>query len=304
MVKKSLYGIFGIVLLVLFFSIIKNDSLAQAKNTEIIKNIQYAVRANTDKNLTSLDIYAPKNANNSPVMIMIHGGGWQIGDKLNPGLNDNKIPFFNNNGIIYVSINYRLSPVIQHPEHIKDVAEAVSWVYDNIGKYGGDKNKLFVMGHSAGAHLAALVATDERRLKQHNKDLSIIKGVILLDGAGYDIPQQTNSQIRFGGLNAIGGILNEMYLNAFTENEEIQKDASPYYHISKGKNIPPFLIFTAGGRIASVNQSKKMVDALQKAGVKAQTFDDRDKSHRTINVNFGLANEMITQRSKVFLDGI
>ncbi len=276
----------------------KHRTLAQNSKVETTKNVQYAVRAGSDPNLTSLDIYAPKALKNAPVMIMIHGGGWQIGDKSGRGLNENKIPFFAENGFIYVSINYRLSPAVKHPAHIEDCAEAVAWVHDNIAKYGGDKNKIFVMGHSAGAHLAALVATDERRLQKFGKDLAVIKGVILLDGAGYEIPKQMS------GLELFGGILNRMYVNAFTLDGAVQKDASPYYHISPGKNIPPFLIFTAGGRIASVNQSKLMIDALQKAGVQAKTIDDPAKVHNTINSQFGLPDEMITKRSKEFLEAL
>ena len=247
-----------------------------------------------------LNVWTPKvdSPAKLPVMIWIHGGGWRNGDKANRGLNNNKVPFFSENGFIYISINYRLSPAIQHPAHIEDVAEAVAWVDDNIGKYGGDKNKIFVMGHSAGAHLAALVAADQSRLKKHKKDLSIIKGVILLDGAGYDIPAQMK------GLSFFGGLLGDMYENAFTKDEAVQKDASPYYHIAKGKNISPFLIFTAGGRIASVNQSKKMVEAMQKAGVQAETIDDANKTHGTINSQFGLLDEIITKKSKEFLDEI
>lgn len=119
-----------------------------------------------------------------------------------------------------------------------------------------------------------------------------------MDGAGYEIPRQMK------GLSFFGGILNTMYVNAFTLDESVQKDASPYYHITKGKNISPFLIFTAGGRMASVNQSKMMVDALQKAGVQAETIDDPAKAHNTINSQFGLPDEMITKKAKEFLEGI
>lgn len=298
--KTKIFGLIGLSLIsiLLIFSLAKNRSFAQSANVKTTTNIQYAVRENSSANLTSLDIYAPTNAKNAPVMIMIHGGGWRNGDKQNRGLNNNKVPFFSENGFIYVSINYRLSPAIQHPGHIEDVAEAVAWVHDNIGKYGGDKNKIFVMGHSAGAHLAALVATDERRLQKHKKDLSVVKGVILLDGAGYDIPMQMK------GVSFFGGLMKDMYENAFTLDEAVQKDASPYFHIAKGKNIPPFLIFTAGRRIASQNQSEKMVEAFTKIGVQAETINDPDKIHSTINTQFGVADEMITQKSKEFLVGI
>lgn len=288
----------GLIFLFCVFAKVKTRTFANSANVQTTKNIQYATRQNASANLTSLDIYAPQNAKNSPVMIMIHGGGWRNGDKSNRGLNDNKIPFFHENGFIYLSINYRLSPAVQHPAHIEDVAEAVAWVHNNIEKYGGDKNKIFVMGHSAGAHLAALVATDARRLQKHGKDLSIVKGAILLDGAGYDIPQQMSSN------NFFDGMLKDMYSNAFTDNVETQKDASPYFHIAKGKNIPPFLIFTAGIRLASANQSAKMVESLTKIGVKAETINDPTKTHGTINRQFGVADEMITQKSKAFLDGI
>lgn len=273
---------------------------AWKRSAEVVTtaDVAYAKRDGSPQNLTSLDIYAPKDAKSAPVMIMIHGGGWAIGDKSNRGLVNNKVPFFSQNGFIFVSINYRLSPAVKHPAHIEDVAEAVAWVHNNIGKYGGDRNKIFVMGHSAGAHLAALVATDERRLKVFQKDLSSIKGVILLDGAGYDIPPQMK------GLEIFGGLLDKWYKDAFTTDEAIQKDASPLYHVEKGKNIPPFLIFTAGGRLASVAQSKKLLDALKKAGVDAETIDEPDKNHGGINNDFGLPNEMITKKSKEFLDRI
>lgn len=273
-------------------------SNSNAQNTVKTMNVQYAVRENVAANLTSLDIYAPKNAKNSPVMIMIHGGGWRNGDKSNRGFIENKVPFFNENRYIAVSINYRLSPAIKHPAHIEDVAEAVAWIHKNINKYGGDKDKLFVMGHSAGAHLAALIAVDERRLKVHKLNLSAIKGVILLDGAGYDIPNQMK------GNEFFSGILGDMYENAFTNDEAVQKDASPLFQIKKGTKIPPFLIFTAGGRKASVGQSENLVKALTKVGVKAQAFDDSDKNHMTINKQFGLTDELTTKMSEEFLTAI
>lgn len=298
--KIKFFQMFAIALvfLLLVFAFAKFRSRAQRANADIKTNIIYATRTGSSQNLTSLDIAAPKNAANAPVMIMIHGGGWQNGDKNNRGVWFNKVPFFNQNGFVFVNINYRLSPAVQHPEHIRDVAAAVAWVYDNIAQYGGDKDKIFVMGHSAGAHLAALVATDERRLKEYGKDLSIIKGVILLDGAGYDIPTQMK------GVEMFAGILSSMYTGAFTSDESVQKDASPYYHIAKGKNIPPFLLFTAGRRIASQNQAEKMAKLLISSGSPAEVVNDPTKTHGTLNQDFGLPDEMITNKSKEFLDGI
>lgn len=296
--KTVIISIITVILLTFGFVFFKQAASAKLKTGEKNLNIPYAKREGSAQNLTALDIYAPDGAKNAPVMIMIHGGGWANGDKANRGVWMNKVPFFNQEGFIFVSINYRLSPEVKHPAHIEDVAESVVWVYDNIAKYGGDKNKIFVMGHSAGAHLAALVATDDRRLKKHGKDLSVIKGAILLDGAGYDIPNRMSTSIPFAG------ILERMYKDAFTEDEPVQKDASPYYHVAKGKKIPPFLIFTAGSRIASNLQSEKLAKALNDAGSKAEVINDPDKNHGGINTQFGLPDEMITKKSKGFLDGI
>lgn len=296
--KTLIIPIIAIISIAFALGSFKNAKAAKFNNIEENLNISYAKREGSPPNLTALDIYAPNGAKNAPVMIMIHGGGWANGDKSNRGVWMNKVPFFNQEGFIFVNINYRLSPQVKHPAHIEDVAESVAWVHNNIEKYGGDKKKIFVMGHSAGAHLAALIATDDRKLKAHKKDLSVIKGVILLDGAGYDVPEQ------MGNMGILMANLRTMYKDAFTDDPALQKDASPYYHISTGKNIPPFLIFTAGGRMASVYQSGKMVDALKKIGVKAETIDDPAKNHGEINRDFGLPNEIITKKSKEFLDGI
>lgn len=134
-------------------------------------------------NLQSLDIHTTnpaedgKSAKLTPVLIMIHGGGWRRGDKAGVGVTRHKAPHFVASGYVYVSINYRPSATPdgpKHPAHVQDCAKAIAWVHDNIAKYGGAPNRVFVMGHSAGAHLAALVSTDHRRLEAEDKKLSII----------------------------------------------------------------------------------------------------------------------------------
>jgi acetyl esterase/lipase len=126
------------------------------------KNIPYIVIAGVDPNLLSLDVYAPAKAKDLPVVLMIHGGGWANGDKANRDVGTNKARYFTAQGYVYVSINYRLSPAVQHPTHIEDVASAVSWVLENIATYGGDPARLTLMGHSAGAHLLLVSAPDWR----------------------------------------------------------------------------------------------------------------------------------------------
>jgi len=259
-------------------------------------DVVYAERPGTDSKFLSLDIYRPKKSPGKlPVIIMIHGGGWRIGDKSNLAVGLDKAKYFNRQGFVYVSINYRLTPEVQHPGHIIDVAEAVAWVHNHIKEHGGDPESLFVMGHSAGAHLAALVATDHRRLKKHDKALSIIDGVILLDGAGYDIP----AKLKIGN-----SIANSMYLSAFTKNEETQRDASPIHHVQANKSIPPFLIIPIERRADSNKMSDDLNNALLKANVKSSIHVAEGKTHGSVNNDIGREKDKPTAAIMQFLNTI
>ena len=182
--------------------------------------------------LQTFDVYLPDSPANAPVMIYIHGGGWAKGDKKAVGL---KPEFFNGKGWIFVSLNYRLLPEGKHPENVNDVALAIAKIHDEVAGHGGDPGKLFVMGHSAGAHLASLVATNPKPLAKAGKSVSLIKGVISLDTNGYDLPALVATGMR------------PFYENVFGSDPGVLKDASPQLHIGAGKGIPPFLICYSRG---------------------------------------------------------
>ena len=93
-------------------------------------------------------------------------------------------------GYVVVVPDYRVYPEVKFPDFLSDGAQAVRWAHDNAAKFGGDPARLFVMGHSAGAHLAALVCTDDRYLQAEGLSLSIVKGCVPVDTAAYDIPQR------------------------------------------------------------------------------------------------------------------
>ena len=109
-----------------------------------------------------LDLYTSATVPTKGVVVFVHGGYWDSGDK-------SEYPFVADSltaqGFITVIVNYRLVPEVTFPSYAEDVALAVDWVFGNIANYGGDPNKVFLMGHSAGAHVAALVAYDERYLE-------------------------------------------------------------------------------------------------------------------------------------------
>lgn len=251
-------------------------------------DIQYAKDKDTDPNLLSLDIYAPEDAKSCPVMVYVHGGGWSKGDKR---AIHHKAEFFVGEGYVFVSVNYRLVPKIQHPTNVQDVANALAWVHSNIEKYGGDPEWIFLMGHSAGAHLVALAGTDGRRLETAGKNLSILKGVIPLDTNGYDLTsflKETDAQV---------------YRKAFGTDPEVWKDASPAAHVAKGKGIPPFLIFVANNPDKG-ERSEEFAGLLKAAGVEAKVVYAPEHNHGSLNQTLGKPGEKTTQDIGEFLNSV
>ena len=257
---------------------------------QVHRDIAYAKPTGFNKRLTSLDVYALPQSSGQPIMIWIHGGGWQIGDKARV---QSKPQAFVDNGFVFVSVNYRLVPKVNYKEQAGDIANAIHWVHGNAKKFGGNAEQMYVMGHSAGAHLAALVATDEQYLKAQKLPLTAIKGVVLLDGAGYDITKQ---------MGALAGPRNrKLYTTVFGTDGETWKDASPIRHISKDKDIPPFLILYVADRRTSRIQSEGLAAALNGAGVTSKVIPAKDKTHATINREFGQSGDEPTKAVFQFL---
>ncbi len=222
-----------------------------------------------------LDVYKPDNGKPAPVVLWIHGGAWKFGDKSH--LNG-KAEWLTGEGWALVAMNYRFVPQVTWREQAADVAEAVKWIQTSGAKHGFDASRIVLMGHSAGAHLAALVATDEQYLEAAQAKAATIVGVVLIDGAGYDIPRQ--AKFARGWL---GGIYTEVFSTDVAE----QQAASPVTYATSRKLWPQFLILHCASRVASTNQAKLLANALQSAGAKAVTFSARDKNHMTINRELG-----------------
>jgi arylformamidase len=270
-----------------------NDSLT------VSRDIPYDHVTGVDPNLLSLDVYAPKEGTAAardlrPVLVMIHGGAWQIGDKATPNIGSRKAATFVSNGFVYVAINYRLSPSVRYATQAGDVAKALAWVVQNIGHYSGDPRRIYIMGHSAGAHLAALVATDETYLTGDGLSLNTISGVVLLDTGAYDIPwvmEHIATRIR-----------DMMFSPAFGNDPKAWSNASPIDHISAGKGIPPMLILYAN-RPRSPDASRRFAQALKAAGVPAAGVEVQGKNHREMNRDAGNPNDAETQIILKFLRG-
>jgi len=132
---------------------------------------------------------------------------------------------------------------VKHPEHVKDVARAFAWVHKHIAEYGGDPNRLFVGGHSAGGHLAALLATDEQYLKAEGLSRKDVRGVIAVSGV-YRIPDKLEfTWTMDGGLGARVALTTNPFDLVFGKDHKAREAASPVCHVCAG--LPPFLIFSA-----------------------------------------------------------
>ena len=219
-----------------------------------------------------------------PVIVFIHGGTWSAGDKRG-GL-ALKATRILGAGFLLVSVNYRLSPQWKHPAHVEDVAAALAWLHRRAPEFGGAPDGFVVVGHSAGAHLAALVASDERWLAKHGLPLTLLAGAVSLDGGGYDLTERTQGE----------PMSERVVASVFGPDRAVWADASPVNHLAPGKGIPPFLLFQAGDRDISVQATATFSAALARAGLPFEVVRAADKSHRSIHREFGAPDDAVTDR--------
>jgi arylformamidase len=257
---------------------------------EEFHNVPFWPEGPGDAEYHYLDVYPAKAVENAPILVFVHGGAWQIGSK---EFVQEKPVALNQRGIHFVSTNYRLHPHGNYQDQAADVAHAVAWVHQNAQRFGGDPHKIVLMGHSAGAHLAALVAINDRYLKPAGVSPSVLRGVILLDGAGYDIPLQIKGTTLRRSRT--------MYETVFTTDRETQLDASPITHVRADRGTPPFLMFYVQHRWDSKSQAENLAEKLQQADVSAKVMAADHKTHVTINREFGDPDDKVTEESLAFL---
>lgn len=143
----------------------------------------------------TLDIYSKDSTINKPVIVFFHGGRWQHGNKeLYRFIGD----AFAKHGYVVVIPDYRKYPEVKFPAFEEDGAKAVAWVHQYIARFGGNPDKIILMGHSAGAHTAALLTADEHYLQDAGVDPSAIKGMIGLAGPYAFTPDEPDLKEIFG----------------------------------------------------------------------------------------------------------
>jgi acetyl esterase/lipase len=272
----------------------KAPAAQEGKAYDVKRDIPYA---NPGHKRQVLDVYSPKKAKDLPVVFWIHGGGWQGGDKASVQL---KPKAFVGKGFVFVSTNYRLLPGVDMATIVRDVARSVRWVHDHIAEHGGDPKRLFIMGHSAGAQLAALVCTDGRYLKAEGLSLAAIKGCVPVDGDTYDVPaiiETAETRRRVHGLpQAKFG-----HREKFGNDPAKHKDFSAVTHVARGKGIPPFLILHVAEHPDTSAQAQRLGNVLKAAGAPATVFAARETTHSKINADLGSPDDPATKAMFEFL---
>ncbi|WP_375436904.1 alpha/beta hydrolase [uncultured Hymenobacter sp.] len=202
-----------------------------------------------------LDVYAPKRKATKPypVVIFIHGGSWNSGNKNFYSFIGRRLA---KQGVVAVVINYRLSPKVEAPAMADDCTRAVIWTTEHIQEYGGDSQRVFLMGHSAGAGLAALLAADNRLFARRGLATNPVRGALLDDPAGLDM---------FDYLTKLEYPGDAQYLVPYGKQPEVWKDVSALYHLTAA--TPPFLIFIGSETYPSIrNSSRKFQQKLTELG--------------------------------------
>ena len=204
--------------------------------------------------LQRLDVWTVPGSDAAPLVMFVHGGGWQRGSKDNAS--SRWLPaHLTQQGYAYASIDYRLVPAVTVEQQAEDVAHALRALLDRAAELGIDRRRVVLIGHSAGAHLVALVGTDERHLKSAGLGFADLRGVIANDGAAYDVPAQ---------LQEDAPMMHQTYLEVFGSDPARQWALSPT-HQAAAPNAPAFLLLHVQ-RPDAVRQTEALGRALAAAG--------------------------------------
>lgn len=208
----------------------------------------------------ALDVYTPVNARRAPVVVFFYGGRWTQGRAADFHFVGQALA---SEGFVAVLPEYRHYPQVRFPAFVQDAARAVRWTEQQVERYGGDPGKLFLMGHSSGAHLAALLALDPSFLAAAGSDRARLKGMIGLAGP-YDFLPLTDADLR----------------DMFGPPERYEL-SQPIAHVD-GDNPPLLLLHGADDETVWVKNTVNLAAAVRRAGGPVETVVYPEMSHSWI----------------------
>ncbi|WP_330111237.1 alpha/beta hydrolase [Methylophaga thalassica] len=265
-----------------FFLLLMNGAVLSADNSiKMIRDLSYG-----DSPLQTMDIYLPANADKAPILFLIHGGAWQFGDKRATGLIKNKIDRWLKQGFIIVSANYRLVPEVDPVTQAQDLALALKTVQQQASAWGGDADKCILLGHSAGAHLLALLTTNQAFSQQNS--LRRWLGSLIIDSQVLDLVWlMQHKHVEF-------------YDKAFGGQAGYWQKASPINYVDA--NDLPMLIVCSLQRPYACDNSARFVDKVNDAGSKAELLK-MDMTHNETLEEIGRDNAY-TKSIEKFMSGL
>lgn len=224
-----------------------------------------------------MDVYRPANAQNAPVIFMVHGGGWARGDKEAAGVVNNKVDHWLPKGYLVVSVGYRLVPQVTPLVEADDVARALAFAQGKAKSWGGDPTRFVLMGHSAGAHLVSLLSADPSLATRAGAGPWL--GTVALDSAAYNVVE-IMEQRHF-----------PLYDKAFGNDRELWRDASPTLRLTRAP--VPMLLVCSSRRADSCAQAGGFAEKATALGgrVKVAPIDLR---HGEINAQLGTSGGLTT----------
>ncbi|MES2179952.1 MAG: alpha/beta hydrolase [Gemmatimonadota bacterium] len=258
--------------------------VTMSAQSRIMTDVDYRPAVEQANKKDMLDIYLPENARNAPVIVSFFGGALRAGEKSGEKFVGR---LFSAKGFITVVPNYRLSPDVSHPAHVEDAAAAVAWVRNNIAKYGGDSASIVVIGHSAGAYLAALLTMDERYLGAHQMKPSELRGVVPVSAFFYV---------------ERSGVAPDRPKDVWGVDSTKWRAASPASYL-RASGVPPLLLLYADGDDPWRRQQQSdFASALKQAGGRpVATHMIAGRTHNTVWSKMASGDE---ETSKSILDFI
>ena len=239
---------------------------ALAPDVTVVRDVAYGADRKQ-----RFDVYAPNGVRNAPVILMVHGGAWRVGDKRSRGVVENKVARWSRAGIIVISVNYRMLPGTDPVEQARDVARALAAAQARMAEWGGDPGKVVLMGHSAGAHLVALI--DAKPALATALGARAWLGAVILDGAALDSVHMMERPHA------------ALYDAAFGSDRTYWREASPYDHLSAGAK--PLLMVCSSRRRDSCVAARRLATKAASAGVRAEVLPVA-KSHAAIDAQLGV----------------
>jgi acetyl esterase/lipase len=247
-----------------------------------VKDVAYYAGKDADPVKHKLDLYLPRDHKGFPIVLFIHGGAWQRGGKDSHfGVYGGVGSFLAKHGVGMAVANYRLSPAVRHPEHIRDVARAFAWVHKHIADEGGDPGRVFVSGHSAGGHLVSLLATDASYLEAHHLSPRQIRGVISLSGV-YELPPN-------------------VFAKVFGADAAAREKAWPLTHVKMG--LPPFLVLYAEKDLPGCDKdpAECFCKALKEKGNEVKSLEAAAANHYSILLRMAVPDDPVSRAILTFV---